>query len=112
MTTKRYLLPIVLLALGACTEQARRTGAAPTGVPNGRPRLQVTVPAGMSLRCPPRPTVTARSVEPGAELDVNGNGIVCDERLVAPGLVHADGRVITSDDVPLPDAPGGVSTEP
>lgn len=100
---RRTLLVLVTMAIGfaACAEQTTR--AVSPGL-EGRPHFAIAVPEGMSLQCAPRPTVAPRVVEPGAEHDLNGNGIVCDET-VGPRGVHDGGAtlpVATTDDIPLP----------
>ena len=97
------LLAVSVLSMSACADKMSQqiTGG---GASTSGPRYTVAVPEGMSLQCPPRPTVKSRSVEPGAEHDLNGNGVVCDEQMVVVGLPEGMPRppAITTDDSPFP----------
>jgi hypothetical protein len=99
------LLGLAATALAACADETRRI----TGVSDQRPRLSVAVGEGMSLQCAPRPNITARIVTPGTDADLNGNGVVCDERL-GPSYLPAEiaaPEPITSDDAPFPTQSDG-----
>lgn len=85
----RRHLGLALLAgtwAGACSEPAT---ARPEHVIPG-PALTAEVADGSTVQCPPRPNVRAQTVEPGSDLDVNGNGIVCEEGLAPAGLPGFD----------------------
>ena len=52
----------------------------------------------LTFGCLPRPSVSRRAVQTGTLGDRNGNGLVCDERVGAPG--HE--RILTTDDLLMP----------
>lgn len=97
------ILLVSAAALWACADQQSQDI---TGASKGGPRYSVAVPEGMSLQCPPRPNVKARSVERGAEHDLNGNGVVCDDQIGPVELPEGMPRppAITTDDSPFPKA--------
>ncbi len=94
-----------LLVGSACSDHARRT----TGVAAEPPRLNVLVPDGMTLQCPPRLGVSPRVMATGTGADGNGNGVICDERIGPPvpsGSPPA-GPVVTFDDASFPAPAAG-----
>ena len=100
---RAIILLVSAVALSACEDQRPQEI---TGSSKGGARYSVAVPEGMSLQCPPRPTVKARSVEPGAEHDLNGNGVVCEEQMAPVGLPEGMPKppALTTDDSPFPKA--------
>jgi hypothetical protein len=93
--------PIALLAqlAVACEpEQARPTPTEVAIEASAAPSLEVAgETAPVDYLCPQGP-LASRKVEPGAEGDFNGNGVICD--LYAQRSPSRAGAVISMDDVP------------
>jgi hypothetical protein len=87
----------LVMALVGCTERPReatRAGSltAPTTV------LRSSTGALLVLACPVMPAISKRAVPAGSAGDMNGNGVVCDQRVGTPGRE----RTLTMDDVLMP----------
>jgi hypothetical protein len=100
---QRFALASLLLGAGCADPVAQET----PGTPVTGSRLTVAIVEGMSLQCPPRPNVTAKSVSPGTRFDVNRNGVVCVERVGPPDMPQGPGSPppIESDDELFPVTP-------
>ncbi|HEU5174859.1 MAG TPA: hypothetical protein VFT96_08915 [Gemmatimonadaceae bacterium] len=96
----RFALGALLLGAGCADPVAQESPARPVTESS----LTVAIVEGMSLQCPPRPNVTAKSVSPGTRFDVNRNGIVCVERVGPPDMPQGPGAPppIESDDELFP----------
>ena len=85
----------LVAASAGCTERPELPPA-PKMVPGSVLRSSTGIE--LVLDCPLRPNIARRAVEPHTSADLNGNGIVCDQRL---GPADAS-RIITIDDLLMP----------
>ena len=100
----KRVFPIAMLALLAVACEPEQAQPTPTEVaieataaPSGLSLDVAGETAALEYLCPQGP-LASRKVEPGAEGDFNGNGVICD--LYAQRSPSRAGAVISMDDVP------------